>query len=56
MNILSVHYGHDSSACILQDGEISFYFKEEVLYQMKLPNSSDNKFTLFVKNIIIETS
>jgi carbamoyltransferase len=29
MNILSVHYGHDSSACILKDGEIVFYFKEE---------------------------
>ena len=29
MNILSVYYGHDSSACILKDGEILFYFKEE---------------------------
>jgi len=29
MNILSVHYGHDSSACILKDGKIIFYFKEE---------------------------
>ncbi len=29
MNILSVHYGHDSSACILKDGEIFLYFKEE---------------------------
>lgn len=29
MNILSVHYGHDSSACILKNGEIILYFKEE---------------------------
>jgi carbamoyltransferase len=29
MNILSIHYGHDSSACILKGGEICFYFKEE---------------------------
>lgn len=29
MNILSVHYEHDSSACILKDGEIILYFKEE---------------------------
>lgn len=29
MNILSVHYGHDSSSCILKNGEIILYFKEE---------------------------
>jgi carbamoyltransferase len=29
MNILSIHYGHDSSACVLKDGEVCFYFKEE---------------------------
>jgi carbamoyltransferase len=29
MNILSIHYGHDSSACILKNGEVVFYFKEE---------------------------
>jgi carbamoyltransferase len=29
MNILSIHYGHDSSACILKDGEVVLYFKEE---------------------------
>ena len=29
MNILSIHYEHDSSACILKDGEIVCYFKEE---------------------------
>ena len=29
MNILSIHYSHDSSACILKDGELIFYFKEE---------------------------
>ena len=29
MNILSIHYGHDSSACILKNGEIVLYFKEE---------------------------
>jgi carbamoyltransferase len=35
MNILSIHYGHDSSACILKDGEISLYFKEERLSRQK---------------------
>lgn len=29
MNILSIHYGHDSSTCILKNGELVFYFKEE---------------------------
>ena len=32
MNILSINYGlHDASACILKDGEIVIYFKEERL-------------------------
>jgi carbamoyltransferase len=35
MNILSIHYGHDSSACILKDGEIVLYFKEERLSRQK---------------------
>ena len=35
MNILSIHYGHDSSACILKDGEIFLYFKEERLSRIK---------------------
>jgi carbamoyltransferase len=35
MNILSVHYGHDSSACILKDGEIILYFKEERISRKK---------------------
>lgn len=38
MNILSVHYGHDSSACILKDGEILFYFKEERFSRKKRDN------------------
>jgi carbamoyltransferase len=36
MNILSVNYGvHDASACILKDGKIAFYFKEERLTGIK---------------------
>ena len=35
MNILSIHYGHDSSACILKDGEVLFYFKEERFSRVK---------------------
>lgn len=35
MNILSIHYGHDSSACILKDNNIVFYFKEERLSKHK---------------------
>ena len=35
MNILSIHYGHDSSACILKDGEIVLYFKEERFSRQK---------------------
>lgn len=38
MNILSIHYGHDSSACILKDGEILFYFKEERFSKQKRDN------------------
>ena len=39
MNILSVNYGlHDTSACILQDGEIAVYFKEERLSRIKRDN------------------
>ena len=39
MNILSVHYGHDSSACILKNGELVYYFKEERLTGKKRDNS-----------------
>ena len=35
MNILSVHYGHDSSCCILKDGELISYFKEERYSKIK---------------------
>jgi carbamoyltransferase len=36
MNILSINYGvHDTSACILKDGEVSVYFKEERLSRIK---------------------
>ena len=36
MNILSINYGvHDASACILKDGEVSVYFKEERLSRIK---------------------
>ena len=36
MNILSINYGlHDASACILKDGEIAVYFKEERLTGVK---------------------
>jgi carbamoyltransferase len=35
MNILSIHYGHDSSACILKNGEIILYFKEERFSRQK---------------------
>jgi carbamoyltransferase len=36
MNILSINYGlHDTSACILKDGEIAVYFKEERLTRVK---------------------
>lgn len=35
MNVLSIHYGHDSSACILKDGEVVLYFKEERLSGIK---------------------
>ena len=35
MNILSIHYGHDSSCCILKNGEINLYFKEERISRNK---------------------
>jgi hypothetical protein len=36
MNILSINYGlHDASACILKDGEVAVYFKEERLSREK---------------------
>lgn len=36
MNILSINYGvHDASACILKDGEVAVYFKEERLTRIK---------------------
>ena len=35
MNILSIHYGHDSSACILKNGKIVLYFKEERFSRIK---------------------
>jgi carbamoyltransferase len=35
MNILSINYGHDSSACILKDGKVAVYFKEERLTGIK---------------------
>lgn len=36
MNILSINYGlHDASACILRDGEVAVYFKEERLTGVK---------------------
>lgn len=35
MNILSVHYGHDSSSCILKNGELILYFKEERFSRVK---------------------
>jgi carbamoyltransferase len=36
MNILSINYGlHDASACILKNGEVAVYFKEERLSLMK---------------------
>ena len=35
MNILSIHYGHDSSVCILKNGEIFLYFKEERFSRQK---------------------
>jgi carbamoyltransferase len=38
MNILSIHFGHDSSACILKDGEIVLYFKEERFSRRKRDN------------------
>ena len=38
MNILSIHYGHDSSACILKDGNVCLYFKEERISRKKRDN------------------
>jgi len=38
MNILSLHVGHDSSACILKNGEVVLYFKEERLSRIKRDN------------------
>ena len=35
MNILSVHYGHDSSCCILKDSQIVAYHKEERISKIK---------------------
>jgi len=36
MNILSINYGlHDASVCILKDGEVAVYFKEERLSRSK---------------------
>ena len=36
MNILAINYGlHDTSACILKDGEVAVYFKEERLSRSK---------------------
>jgi carbamoyltransferase len=36
MNILSINYGlHDASACILKDGEVVIYFKEERISGVK---------------------
>ena len=35
MRILSVNVSHDASACILNDGEIECYFKEERVTKKK---------------------
>jgi predicted NodU family carbamoyl transferase len=35
MNILGLYGVHDASACILKDGEVSVYFKEERLSRIK---------------------
>lgn len=35
MNILFVHYEHNSSACIFKDGEIISHFKEERFLRSK---------------------
>jgi carbamoyltransferase len=51
MNILSINYGlHDSSACILKDGKVAVYFKEERLSGIKRDNSPKFAIDRCIKN------
>ena len=50
MNILSIHYGHDSSACILKDGELVLYFKEERLTGCKRDSEPFNAIKKCIEN------
>jgi carbamoyltransferase len=51
MNILSINYGlHDASACILKNGEVVVYFKEERLTGVKRDNEPVQSIIECVKN------
>jgi predicted NodU family carbamoyl transferase len=51
MNILSINYGvHDASACILKDGEVAVYFKEERLTRIKRDSDPVKSILECVKN------
>ena len=51
MNILSINYGyHDTSACILKDGEVAVYFKEERLTKIKRDTEPVKSIVECIKN------
>jgi carbamoyltransferase len=51
MNILSINYGlHDASACILKNGEVAVYFKEERLTRVKRDTEPVQSIVECVKN------
>ena len=51
MNILSINYGlHDASACILKNGEVVVYFKEERLTRIKRDTEPVQSIIECVKN------
>jgi carbamoyltransferase len=51
MNILSINYGlHDASVCILKNGEVAVYFKEERLTRVKRDTEPVQSIVECVKN------
>jgi carbamoyltransferase len=50
MNILSINYDHDASACILKDGEVVVYFKEERLTRVKRDSEPVQSIIECIKN------
>ena len=51
MNILSINYGvHDASTCILKDGEVAVYFKEERLTRIKRDSEPVKSILECIKN------